>query len=159
MGLIVCAIVVATVANAATGRAAASCRTSGLVVWLDTQGDATAGSVYYKLKFTNQSGSRCTLSGYPGVSAVGLTGHQLGSPAGRNPSTAHVISLAPGATANAVLRIAVAGNYPEATCHRVDAAGLRVYPPNQTTSKLVPLPFEACSRSGPVYLSVKAVTT
>jgi hypothetical protein len=37
------------------------------------------------------------------------------------------------------------------------AAGLRVYPPGQTASELVPYPFEACARSGPVYLHVEAV--
>ena len=37
------------------------------------------------------------------------------------------------------------------------AAGLRVYPPNLTTSKVVPFPFSACSLTGPVYLNVRAV--
>jgi hypothetical protein len=36
----------------------------------------------YYLEFTNLSGHACTLAGYPGVSAVGLSGGQLGSPAG-----------------------------------------------------------------------------
>ena len=57
------------------------CATSGLVVWMDTQGDGAAGSVYYTLQFTNLSGHACTLRGYPGVSAVSLSGHQLGAPA------------------------------------------------------------------------------
>jgi hypothetical protein len=39
----------------------------------------------------------------------------------------------------------------------VTAAGLRVYPPNLTTSKVVPFPFSACSLTGPVYLNVRAV--
>jgi hypothetical protein len=147
------------VAAASTGAVTARCKTSGLVVWLNTQGDATAGSVYYRLQFTNQSGSACVLTGYPGVSAFDLRGRALGSAASRNTSTVRTIRLASGATARAVLRIAVAGNYPESTCHRVSAAGLRVYPPNTTTSKVIPLPFEACSRSGPVYLSVNAVTS
>jgi len=48
---------------------------------MDTQGDGAAGSVYYTLQFTNLSGHACTLRGYPGVSAVSLSGHQLGAPA------------------------------------------------------------------------------
>lgn len=140
------------------GAFGAKCATSELVVWLDTRGDAAAGSTYFGLKFTNLSGHACTLVGYPGVSAVDLAGHQLGSAASRNPSQAHAVSLARGATATAVLRIVVAGNFPTSTCHRVTAAGLRVYPPNQTASKVVPFPFDACSRGGPVYLSVAAVT-
>ncbi len=45
-------------------------------------------------------------------------------------------------------------NYPRSVCRQVAAAGLRVYPPNETVSKVVPFPFAACSRSGPVYLYV-----
>jgi Protein of unknown function (DUF4232) len=164
-GALVCAVALAAVApalgagrpTAASVRTAARCTTSGLVVWLDTQGDATAGSTYYKLEFTNLSGHACTLLGFPGVSAVDLAGHQLGSGGSRNPSTSHLVTVANGATATAVLRITVAGNFPNSTCHRVTAAGLRVYPPNQTASKTIPLPFEACSSTGPVFLSVKAV--
>jgi hypothetical protein len=138
--------------------AAATCAASGLVVWLNTQGDAAAGSTYFKLEFTNLSGHTCTLLGYPGISAVDLGGHQLGSAGSRAPgSAAHRVTLANGATASAVLRITVAGNFPSSSCHRVTAAGLRVFPPNQTASKVVPFPFEACSHAGPVYLSVKPV--
>ena len=136
---------------------AARCASSGLVAWVNTQGDGTAGSIYYKLEFTNLSGHSCTLTGYPGVSAIDLNGHQLGSPAARNPSHVGAVSLANRASATAVLRIAEAGNFPNSTCHRVSAAGLRVYPPNQTAAKLIPFPFDACSRTGPVYLSVEAV--
>jgi hypothetical protein len=157
----VCGLALASAANASGAQtnvaAAASCKTSGLVVWLDTQGNATAGSTYYTLRFTNQSGHACTLAGYPGVSAVDLRGRQLGSAGSRNPSVAHVVGLPSGATADAVLRITDVHNFPASTCHPAAAAGLRVYPPNQTASKVVPIPFEACSHAGPVYLSVKAV--
>jgi Protein of unknown function (DUF4232) len=156
-----CAVGLATVTNASGSATAAgaapSCATSGLVVWLDTQGDSAAGSVSFKLEFTNQSGRRCTLHGYPGVSAVDLRGRQLGHAASRTSSPLRVVSLASGATASAGLRIVVAGNFPSAACHRVAAAGVRVFPPNQTVSKVVPFPFEACAKSGPVYLNVKAV--
>jgi hypothetical protein len=89
-GALLCAVALVPVTNA-SGRqtvrsAAPSCKTSGLVVWLDTQGDAAAGSVFYKLKFTNQSGSTCVLRGYPGVSAVNLKSHQLGRAASRTQS-------------------------------------------------------------------------
>lgn len=147
----------ATAAGTASAAAPAGCKTAGLVVWVNTNGNAAAGSTYVTLEFTNQSGRTCTLSGYPGVSGLDLRGHALGSPGGRSPSTVKVITLAPNATANAVLQIVVAANYPPAKCHRTAAAALRVYPPNQTASKVVPLPFEACSRTGPVILNVKAV--
>jgi hypothetical protein len=158
--VILSAAVVASAALArpqAAGASSPRCPTSALVVWLDTRGDAAAGSTYFGLKFTNLSGHACKLVGYPGVSAVDLAGRQLGSAASRNPSTRSSVRLAHGATATAVLRIAFAGNFPNATCRRVNAAGIRVYPPNQTASKVVPFPFEACSRKGPIYLSAAAV--
>ena len=128
-----------------------------LVVWLDTRGDGAAGSVYYNLKFTNLSGHACTLLGYPGVAAVDLDGRQLGSAASRNHHTpARLVRLASGGTVSAVLQITEARNFPSANCRPVTAAGLRVYPPNQTTSKLIPFPIGACLRAGPVYLHVEA---
>ena len=165
-GLLAVAIVMASALGAGAtpaaqarvaGDAAAKCATSGLVVWFDTRGDATAGSTYFGLKLTNLSGHACTLEGYPGVSAVDLAGNQLGSAAARNPSQVRVVRLGPGATATAVLRIVVAGNFPSSRCRPVRAAGLRVYPPNQTASKVVPYPFAACSRKGPIDLNIAAV--
>jgi hypothetical protein len=159
LSILVIVLVAATAAvGAAPARSTApACAGSGLVVWIDTNGDATAGSTYFQLKFTNQSGHACTLQGYPGVSAVDLGGRRLGSAASRDVSAAPVVRLANGDTAKARLRIVVAGNFPAATCQRRAAAGLRVYPPNETASKVVPIPFEACSRSGPIVLSVQAV--
>ena len=154
------AALVGPASAAAPARAATTprCATSGLVVWLDTEGNGTAGSIYYTLELTNLSGHTCTLFGYPGVSAVGLGGHQLGSAASRDSTTPpHTVTLAPGAGAPAVLRIVEAGNFPSSACHQVTAAGLRVYPPNRTTSRVIPFPFLACARTGPVYLSVRVV--
>src|SRR3954452_16742039 len=84
------------------------CATTGLVIWLDTRsGGAAAGSVYYALELTNLSGHACMLRGYPGVYAVDLGGHQLGSASSRDPAQApRLVRLARGATAVATLRIA-----------------------------------------------------
>ncbi len=164
--LVVCAaaLVVALAfsisARAATGTKASTprCATAGLVIWLDTQGNGAAGSIYYHLRLTNLSGHSCTLRGYPGVSAVNLAGHQLGSAASRdNAIPVTTVTLGRGATATAVLRIVEAGNFPAASCRQVTAAGLRVFPPGRRTAKVVPFPFAACSRRGPVYLSVRTV--
>jgi hypothetical protein len=128
------------------------------VIWLDTNGNGTAGSIYYQLEFTNQSGHSCTLSGYPGVSAVDLSGHQLGSSASRNPvRSPRRVTLANGKTAIAVLRIVDVGVFSPSACHEMPAAGLRVFPPNRLTAKYVPFPFEACLRTGTTYLRVEAV--
>ncbi len=134
------------------------CETSGLDIWFNNEGGGgTAGSIYYKLQLTNLSGHACALSGYPGVSAVDLSGRQIGRVARREAfQTPHTVTLATGASATAVLRITEAGNYSASLCHEVTAAGLRVYPPGQTSSKLVPFPFQACSGTGPAVLSVRA---
>lgn len=146
-------------ASAAAARTAApACTTAGLDLWLDTNGTGAAGTIYYQLHFTNLSGSTCTLLGYPGVSGVTLTGTQLGSAAARNHSvTPHLVTLANGATATAIAGIVQVSLFQPAKCGPVTAAGLRVYPPGQTASKIVPFPFGACSKAGPVYLTTMAV--
>jgi hypothetical protein len=144
-------------AGAASRASARQCETPGLVIWLDTNGSGTAGSTFYHLEFTNLSGHRCTLNGFPFVRAVDLHRHRLGSRAAFDHRTPHAVTLGRGKTARAVLQIVDAGNFPPSACHPVTAAGLRVYPPNQTRSKLIPFPFSACSRRGPVYLIVRPV--
>lgn len=144
-------------AGGAARIATPACATSGLDVWLDTSGSAAAGTAYYHLELTNLSGSTCTVSGYPGVSGVTLTGTQIGSAASRNGVTPHTVTLANDATAHAVLGIVDVDNYPASQCGVVTAAGLRVYPPNQTQSRVAPYPFLACSKSGPVYLTIGPV--
>ncbi|MGO9321750.1 MAG: DUF4232 domain-containing protein [Solirubrobacteraceae bacterium] len=146
-------------APAASARAAGapSCATSGLVIWLNAEGSGTAGSFYYKIEFANLSGRTCTLAGYPGVSAVNLRGRQIGSPAGREATgKPGVVTLAPEAQATAIVRVVDVGALP-ASCHPATAAGFRVYPPGQRTSKLVPFPFRTCSKLGQSAMSVRAV--
>src|SRR6185437_16984637 len=84
----------------ARAASAPACTTSELVVWLNTNGNGAAGSVFYTLEFTNLSGHPCTLSGYPGVSAVDLAGRRIGAPARRDSGTTpHTVTLASGANA------------------------------------------------------------
>jgi hypothetical protein len=147
----------ATVQPTTVRTATSACATPGLDVWLNTQGDGTAGTTYYNLEFTNLSGSSCTLYGYPGVSGVTLAGTQLGSAASRNGTTPHTVTLASGATASATLGIADVGAFPAAKCQMTTAAGLRVYPPGQTRSRVAPFPFYACAKSGELYLSIGPV--
>jgi len=155
--LIPAAALAAPGAGRASYTATPACATSGLDVWLDTQGQGAAGTIYYDLKFTNLSGAACTLFGYPGVSGINLSGTQLGSAAIRVSGTPHTVTLANRATATAILGIVQAGIFPSAQCGPVIAAGLRVFPPNQTQSRKVPFPFPACSKSGPAYLKIMPV--
>jgi len=161
VGLCTVALAAASPASASRHAVAAStpaCASATLVVWLNTQGSGAAGSSFYSLEFTNLSAGSCTLTGYPGVSGVDLGGRQLGSAASRDSEhKAVTVTLSPRGSAHVVLRIVDALNYPKSTCAAVMAAGLRVYPPGQTASKLIPYPYLACSRSGANYLSVEAV--
>ena len=134
------------------------CTTAGLVVWLNTAGEGTAQGTIHDLNFTNLSGHACRIFGFPGVSAVGLAGHGIGRPAKRDAPHPGVV-LANGATATASLLIVNVSKYPASICRPVLAAGLRVYPPNRTASRIVPFPFRACRRSAPVFMLIQAVTT
>jgi Protein of unknown function (DUF4232) len=106
-----------------------------------------AGGVYEVIDFTNTSGTTCTLYGYPGVSLVsGPPYAQIGLAAKRS-STAPVkqITLAPGATANALLQVVDALNFPTATCSPAKATDLRIYPPNQTVAVFLPSDSQGCA--------------
>jgi hypothetical protein len=136
------------------------CQTPGLVIWLDTNGNGTAGTTFFKLHFTNLSGHACTLNGFPFLFAVNLAGHQVGRRAVfRKPPAPHLVTVANGKTATAVLGIVDTGVFKPSACRPVTAAGIKVFPPNQTRSKVVPFPFRTCSRlHGPASLNVGAVT-
>ena len=136
----------------------ATCATSQLRVWYGEPAGAAAGSTYFELEFSNVGTTDCVLDGFPGVSGVTAAGAQLGTSATWN----HVIEpssviLGPGATAHVVLQVVDVYNYPTSTCEPTEAYGLRVYPPNQTASVVLPFAFEACSKTGPTYLGVDPV--
>ncbi len=148
-------------AGAATSAAGTpTCQTQGLVVWINTQGNGTAGTIFYTLNFTNLSGHPCLLRGFPGVSAVNLHGGALGRAASRDSGqTVRTVTLTNGHTAHAVLGIVDIGALSPSTCPPTTAAGLRVFPPNQSASKVVPFPFPACGRTGgPAFLRIRPVT-
>lgn len=163
--LIPTAAVLAALGSGAAMTASASakspaCKTGQLVATLGNPNGA-AGSTYYELTFANL-GSACTLSGFPGVSAVNVKGAQLGSPATRSGGAVKTVTLKAAtaetfSTASATLRVVDAGNFPSTKCRQTLAAGLRIYPPNQKVALAVPLPFGACSKSGTEYLSIGAV--
>nr|WP_255219465.1 DUF4232 domain-containing protein [Kocuria salina] len=118
------------------------CTTSRLEVAAAPVGGA-AGSVHVDVVLTNAGEDPCTLAGYAGVSFVDADGTMIGSPALRDatvPGTGQV--LAPGESVTAGLRISQAGNHP--TCDARTATGLRVYPPENTESVVIPFPVEAC---------------
>ncbi len=137
---------VAATSPAAAGPAPCPTRYLGVKAGL-SQG--TAGSTYQVIDFTNISNVSCTLYGYPGVSfaSTGASGGQIGLSAKENPTPPRVlVTLTPGATANALLRIADAGNFPPAACGMVTAHWLVIYPPNQTTPVYLSYTSATCSK-------------
>jgi hypothetical protein len=168
VGLLVWGVPAAT--TTASAASTPACTTSNLVVWLNTVGNGAAGSSYYDLNFTNLSAHACTLIGYAGVSGVSLSNRQVGSSAARDNtigpavitltsaiSARGLLSATTHNTATVILQITEVVNYPASTCRQISAAGLRVFPPGQTSSKIVAFPFAACAKSGPRYLHVEAV--
>ena len=142
-----------------TAHAAAtpSCSSSQLVNWLNTNANGTLGTIFYELQFTNLGGT-CTLHGYPGVSAVSLSGHQLGSPARRVTGIKlKTITVKRGATVKAALGIEDTGAFSKAQCKPVTAAGLRVFAPNGSSARVIPFPFSTCSASGSGSLTIRPV--
>ena len=127
------------------------------MIWLNTHASGAAGSIYYGVELTNFSGHACALSGYPRVAAVSLRGRQVGKGSGRLVSSKPTVRLARGATVSFVLKIVDVANFPSPRCRPVTAAGLRVFPPHETASKVIPFPFRACSQSGAEYLWAQAV--
>jgi hypothetical protein len=159
-GAVAASAVAVVLAGAAPAAAAPpSCKTAGLVVWLNTNGNGTAGTIFYTLNFTNLSGHSCTLRGFPGVSAVNLSGHMMGKAASRDPGqTVKTVTLGNGKTAKATLGLVDVGALPQGGCRPATAAGLRVFPPNTSTSKVIPFPFQGCSRAGAGFMGIRPVT-
>jgi hypothetical protein len=134
-----------------------ACETSTLAASLGP-GNGTAGSTYYPIKFTSNSGATCTLYGYPGVSFVAASGGQVGAAATEDPSyPRRLVTLAPGATAHAELRVTDAMNYPASACQPVTVHRLRVFPPGQTSPLYLTLNATACTSTSVQILSVQTV--
>jgi Protein of unknown function (DUF4232) len=124
-----------------------ACTTSGLKVTLGAP-NGYAGGVYEPIVFTNTSGAACSLYGYPGVSLVSAPPYtQIGLAAKRSGTVpVKLIVLTSGTSANAVLQVVDALNYPASTCSPTQAAFLRVYPPNQTVPVYLPDTSQICAQ-------------
>jgi hypothetical protein len=145
------------------------CATPGLQARLglgaaDADGSGGAGihrvnGTYYTLEFTNVSHRACRLYGYPEVSAYRdspVTGGQIGSAAVRDTTVRpKPVTLPPGATAHAVLRVTAASQ--PAGCALVTAEELRVTLPSEGRPEFVRVHIPVCSTKGHVSLSVQAV--
>lgn len=121
------------------------CATTELNVQLGPGAGAGMSQQRLSLAFTNTGHATCTLDGHPGVSFVaGDDGHQVGAPAQRGGHPTRVV-LAAGATAHADLDIVTADAFDTATCQPTPVTGLRIYPPDQTTSIFIAYPATGCA--------------
>ena len=129
---------------------APQCSRADLGVWVARdQTGVAAGTAYFQLEFTNVSHHACTLYGFPGVSARSSDGSLLGNPARRDHAVkARTGRLAPGATGHALLEYSdvVTGNCPNK--HKVTAASLLVYAPDQFAADSAFWSLPACTARG-----------
>lgn len=136
------------------------CDTGTLTGSIQPGGGGAAGSVEVTLVLTNGGTAECSLQGWPGVSFVGDDdGTQLGAAAEFDRSTPHpTVTLQPGGTAQAPLKIVQALNYPESDCDPKQPDGFRVYPPGSTESLFIAYTNAmACESSSVSLLTVGAL--
>ncbi len=149
----------ASAAPAWASAAAPGCTAADLAVWVNLQdGQGAAGTFYYPLEFTNTSGHACSTGAYPGVSATGAAGQQLGDAAARNPVyPGRHVTIPAGGTAHALLSY---GNAEVSTsgCKPKTATLLKVYPPRSYTALSTFFDLPACTVAGShVYLRVSVI--
>ena len=144
--------------NAAGSGGAPGCATRDLKAAVGIAQGA-AGSVYQVIDFTNIGTASCSLYGYPGIAlAGGSPVTQIGAAASRSPQAGPaLITLAPGAVANTLLRITQAQNYPTSKCSPMASTYLQIYPPNQTTPIYLGYKSTGCSATGVNLLTVSVV--
>jgi hypothetical protein len=91
--------------------------------------------------------------------ASGTPVTQVGAAASRSTETAaSVVTLAPGQSANALLRITQAQNYPSATCSPVATTYLQIFPPDQFTPIYLAYKSTGCSKTAVILLSISVMT-
>jgi hypothetical protein len=147
-------------AAAGTGASSvAACTATDLKGSTGSGGGGTPGSYYSFIDLTNTSATSCTLYGYPGVSLTSASGAQIGAAATRSTTpAAQLVTLAPGATANAELRMTDPTVYPTSQCQQTTPAYLKIYPPDQTQPVQVPFTGTTCANSSIKMLAISVVT-
>jgi len=104
------------------------CHTSQLTAALGPSQGA-AGSTYVTLSLSNHSSSTCTVQGYPGVSLLDASGHQIGTPATRAAGPSGSIVLAPGGVATTTVHTLNAGIAPGGCW--APSTSVKVFPPDE----------------------------
>jgi hypothetical protein len=100
--------------------------------------NGSAGASHYGITFKNTGAAPCTLYGFPGVSFLDSTGHQIGDPAQRQGGTAATVTVVAGGSAYASIAVTDPGIPP--CSGSAAAAQVRIYPPGETQAAQVPAP-------------------
>lgn len=134
----------------------ARCLSNQLAGSIQPGSGGAAGTVYQKIALKNVSQTPCLLEGFAGVSLTnGPNGDPIGAPADRDTSVPVLpIVLQPGQSGAADFGLHQARNY--TGCTVVDAAGYRVYPPEDYGSLFIPAPSTACSNGDIHLLTLRA---
>ena len=145
-----------------SGSASGRCQSPELAgSLLPEEGGAGAGHYEVWIVLKNEAPQTCTLQGWPGTSFVGDgDGEQIGAAAEFDRSSPHeTVTLEPGASAQALVRVSNAENYGD-ECGQTPADGLRVYPPGEKRSLFVQndqLELTACADIDDPLLQVQAL--
>lgn len=132
------------------------CPTSSLALSLG-QPNGTAGATHYTLTFRNTGATVCSMYGYPGVSFLDGSGHQIGDPAQRQGGTPATVALAKGGSAYASMAVTDPGIPP--CTGSTAAAQVRVYPPGETQAATVAAPSGLLVCSSPNTASYQSSST
>ncbi len=153
------ALLLATTATIAVSAASASptsaaipaCGSSATEVWTGSPGDDALGHSFWQVEISNVGHHACTLFGYPGVSVINGSGHQVGKPASHS-GPKSTVAIAIGGTAHFVLTV----TDPFIVCaHPVKGTDLRVFAPGQFKAEQTPFAVQVCPNK--VTLRVDAV--
>jgi hypothetical protein len=104
--------------------------------------DVGVGNIHTTLVLRNVGHVSCLVQGYPGISLVDRVGRRIGRPARRIAAPTKPIVLKAGGTASTVIHTLNPGV--GTTDCLAPSAALRVYPPDQRTSLLVPVRLSEC---------------
>ncbi len=117
------------------------CQTAQLRGSLGAQ-NGGAGSIFTPIVLRNVSRSTCTLFGHPGVSLLNRQYRQIGRSARWDPGTMGLIVLRPGNAASTTVRSLNPGV--GTTDCLPPSTALRLYPPDQRASLIIPARLSEC---------------
>jgi hypothetical protein len=125
----------------ATATAIPRCEGPSLVVSVG-DGQGAAGTVYYRVVFTNRSGASCYLQGFPGVAAADASGKAKVDASRETTTAARRVVLAAGRSAHANLAVR---NVPPGSAACPSYPLLLVTPPDSRRTTTISRSVQPCA--------------